>query len=276
MPNFTRRDFVTAVSGGCVASPLLFTITTSAQAQSNDEKSASSTNDLPPNFPAQDPDLAREIVGKSHRDLDSVKKMVESRPSLAKAAWDWGFGDWETALGAASHVGRPDIAEVLIAHGARPDIFAHAMLGNLDAVKAIVAANPGIQRTHGPHSITLLRHAEAGGDRAKAVLEYLQSLGDADHAPKNLEIDASTQAAMLGTYAYELGADGGSSTALTCAIVERRGGLAFKHGDSPRNLFHQGNGEFHPAGAPHVRIIVRDNTLTIVDGDINIKATKSA
>ena len=32
------------------------------------------------------------------------------------------------------------------------------MLGQLDVVKAAIAASPGVQRVKGPHSITLLRH----------------------------------------------------------------------------------------------------------------------
>ncbi|MFG0285287.1 MAG: hypothetical protein ACF8R7_12785, partial [Phycisphaerales bacterium JB039] len=70
---------------------------------------------------------ARAIVGASHTDLDRVEALLAEDPSLARAAYDWGFGDWETALGAASHMGRPDIAEALIARGARPDLFTFAM-----------------------------------------------------------------------------------------------------------------------------------------------------
>ena len=62
-------------------------------------------------FPSQHPHLAREIVGVAHRDLARVKELVSAHPSLAKASWDWGFGDWETALGSASHVGNRPIAE---------------------------------------------------------------------------------------------------------------------------------------------------------------------
>ena len=69
------------------------------------------------------------------------------QPTLSKATFDWGFGDWETALGAASHVGSREIAELLIANGAHPTIFSAAMLGQLDAVKAFVEAAPGIQKT---------------------------------------------------------------------------------------------------------------------------------
>ena len=80
-------------------------------------------------FPSQDPQRVRDTVLYAHFDLDRVKTLVEESPALAKAAIDWGFGDWETALGAASHMGRRDMAELLMAHGARPDLFTHAMMG---------------------------------------------------------------------------------------------------------------------------------------------------
>src|SRR5260221_7652887 len=80
-------------------------------------------------FPAHPPELAREMVTVSHFNLKSVKELVEARPALAKASWDWGFGDWETALGAASHMGNRAIAEYLIANGAGLSLFSAAMLG---------------------------------------------------------------------------------------------------------------------------------------------------
>src|SRR5262249_3053675 len=56
-------------------------------------------------FPAQPAALAGETVTVSHTNFKRVKELVEAHPALAKASWDWGFGDWETALGAASHTG---------------------------------------------------------------------------------------------------------------------------------------------------------------------------
>ncbi len=138
---------------------------------------------VPDMFPTQPPALVREMVTVAHGNFQRVRELVEDRPSLAKAAWDWGFGDWESALGAASHTGNRDIAEYLIAHGARPSLFSAAMLGQLDVVKAFIAAQPGSQRIAGPHSISLLAHAKAGGAKAEAVLRYLESLGDAGSAP---------------------------------------------------------------------------------------------
>ena len=120
--------------------------------------------------------LVQEFVGNSHGDLDRVKQLLAQEPGLINAAWDWGGGDFETGLGAASHMGRKDIASFLLEHGARLDIFAAAMLGNLEVVKAALTAHPEALRTPGPHGIPLIVHAEKGGEEAKAVLAYLQSL----------------------------------------------------------------------------------------------------
>jgi hypothetical protein len=136
--------------------------------------------ELPPAFPRQEAEAVEETVRVAHGNLERVKQLVERRPALAKAAMDWGFGDWEDALGAASHVGRRDIAELLIKYGARPTLFSAAMMGQLELVRGFVAAVPGAQRLLGPHSISLLAHARAGGDLARPVREYLEQLGDAD------------------------------------------------------------------------------------------------
>jgi hypothetical protein len=73
-------------------------------------------------------------------------------------------------------MGRKDIANFLLEHGARLDIFAAAMLGKLEIVKAALSMYPAALKTPGPHGISLIAHAQAGGNDAAAVLEYLQSL----------------------------------------------------------------------------------------------------
>jgi len=115
------------------------------------------------------------FVGDAHGDLDAVRTALELDPTLANAAWDWGDGDWETALGAAAHMGRRDIAELLLAHGARLDAFAAAMLGDVSVVRAILADHPETRDKLGPHGIPLRAHAEAGGEHALAVLELLDA-----------------------------------------------------------------------------------------------------
>jgi hypothetical protein len=113
----------------------------------------------------------------AHGDLEAVKALLTELPTLVNAVWDWGGGDFESAIGAAAHMGRRDIAEYLLTHGARIDLYAAAMLGQLEVVKAILAANPEARRVPGAHGIPLIVHAQQGGEGAKAVLEYLQSLG---------------------------------------------------------------------------------------------------
>src|SRR5436190_8545031 len=133
-----------------------------------------------PDFPEHDPQIERARVKRfviaGHFNLEAVKEMLAADPPLINGAIDWGNGDFETALGGASHMGRRDIAEFLLEHNARMDVFAATMLGKLDIVKAAVAAFPNIVNVPGPHKIPLIRHAEKGGDNARAVLEFLRSL----------------------------------------------------------------------------------------------------
>ena len=225
-------------------------------------------------FPSHDPDLVREMVAVSHGNVKRVKELVEARSKFALAAWDWGFGDWESALGAASHVGNREIAEYLIAHGARPSIFSATMLGQLDVVKAFVTASPGVQRIHGPHGITLLAHARAGGERAKAVLTYLEQIGDADQRLQSPALTDAEAAAFVGTYAY------GSGPNDRIIIDATKGQLGFMRVNATkRGLAQRGPQEFSPAGAPEARIRFtveegRATTLTVHDTDVVVTARR--
>jgi hypothetical protein len=133
-----------------------------------------------PDFPEHDPQIDRAKVKRfviaGHFNLEAVKEMLAAEPALINGAIDWGNGDFETALGGASHMGRRDIAEYLLEHNARMDVFAATMLGKLDIVKAAVAAFPNIVNLPGPHKIPLIAHAEKGGEQAKALLEFLRPL----------------------------------------------------------------------------------------------------
>ncbi|MBI3885812.1 MAG: ankyrin repeat domain-containing protein [Opitutae bacterium] len=118
----------------------------------------------------------RQFVAAAHGDLPMTQAMLAAQPHLLNATWDWGNGDFETALGGASHMGRRDIALFLLEHGARPDLFAMTMLGYLDVVKALLAARPDALKCPGPHGIPLIVHAEKGGAEALPVLEFLRQL----------------------------------------------------------------------------------------------------
>ncbi len=117
--------------------------------------------------PPLEPQLVMAFVGNAHGDLNKAKELLAQEPALINAAWDWGGGDWETALGAASHVGNKGIAMFLIGSGARMDIFAAAMLGKEKIVREMIADNPLLKTAKGPHGIPLVTHAKAGGRRGK-------------------------------------------------------------------------------------------------------------
>lgn len=119
-------------------------------------------------------DLVRDFVVAGHGDLEKVKAMLVETPTLVNAVWDWGGGDWESALGGAAHVGRRDIATFLIEHGAHLDVFAAAMLGKLGIVQAMVTDNPAVVNARGPHGIPLVRHAAMGGEQSAHVLAFLK------------------------------------------------------------------------------------------------------
>jgi len=114
-------------------------------------------------------------VRVAHGDLARTKEMLEEQPGLLNATWDWGGGDFETALGGASHMGNREIAGHLLDQGARLDLFCAATMDMLAVVRGVIDTYPAAIGWKGPHGIPLLRHAELG--EADQVLEYLKSKG---------------------------------------------------------------------------------------------------
>lgn len=245
----TRRSLLAAalMAVGGSALPASWTAGRPAGVSSTAARSAESSGGaLPPYFPHQDPELVQRVVGASHSSLDTVRELVGRWPELAKAQWDWGLGDWESALGAASHTGRREIAEFLIAHGARPTLFSAAMLGQLTVVRAYVEAAPGVQEIPGPHGIPLLVHARAGGDAAAPVVAYLEEVGGAggDAWPA---LEEGVAARLVGTYRTAAGE--------VLEVTEGRRGLMLGEPEGvARGMIHRGDGVFHLAGALSARV----------------------
>ncbi len=67
-------------------------------------------------------------------------------------------------------MGNKPIAEYLLAHGARMDVFCATMLGKTEIVKAFLVDDPKSVALKGPHGISLLRHAQAGKQEALAAM----------------------------------------------------------------------------------------------------------
>src|SRR5437016_2607432 len=86
-------------------------VSASAWAQNNDN----SIRPEPARGQRQDLDLVKAFVQAGHGDenLPKVKEYLAYNPKLVYASWDWGGGDWETALGGASHIGSRQMARYL-------------------------------------------------------------------------------------------------------------------------------------------------------------------
>ena len=103
-----------------------------------------------------------EFVSAAHGDLAKTKKILQENPLIINCANQFNKGDFETALGGASHMGRNDIADFLIEKGARLDMFSMTFLGYTDFVRALIGKLPHYLTAPGPHGFTLLHHANVG------------------------------------------------------------------------------------------------------------------
>jgi len=233
-------------------------------------------------FPQQDPTVVKDAVGASHGNFARIRELVEQQPAMARASIDWGFGDWETCIDAASHVGNKPIADFLLTHGARPTLFSAAMMGQIDTVKAFVAARPGIQKIYGPHGITLMAHAKAGGPDAAAVVQYLVSLGDADIPLATQPLEAADRDGLVGKYVYGPGPRDHFVIDVQQDRFSGRDQLGIDRPQGParRFLMHTGNLVFFPQGVPTAKIAFakeggRFTQLTLADPNVMLTAKRA-
>lgn len=167
----TRREFIVTTALGFGLAAVGARSETPASTAITTPEWKNPVKDFPERAPQVEAGLAKRFVIAAHTDLAAVQEMLAVRPELVNATWDWGKGDFESGLGAASHMGRKDIAHYLLEHNARLDIFAAAMLDLYEVVKGALTAQPKLLDVPGPHGISLLAHAKYG--KAAQVLEFL-------------------------------------------------------------------------------------------------------
>src|SRR5262249_55589770 len=138
--------------------------------------------------------------------------------------------------------------------------------------KGFIAASPGVQKTRGPHSISLLAHAKAGGAAAKAVVDYLTTIEGADDGPAVQPLSEAEAAALAGTYTL------GPTPADRFEVTASKAQLSIgRPGHFARGLFHLGNFEFCPIGAESVRVAFTREApakLTVRDGELVLSANR--
>lgn len=118
------------------------------------------------------PDEGNQFIIECHFDLDAVRRKAAQTPALVHA---FNAQMNESALGAAGHMGRRDIAEFLLEQGAEMELATAAMLGRTDLVAEALAQDPAKANSGGAHGIPLAFHAAMSGD--VELLEMLWHAG---------------------------------------------------------------------------------------------------
>ena len=120
-------------------------------------------------------------------------------------------------------------------------------------------------------------HARLGGPPANAVVQYLESLGDADQPLPSEPLAPEDRALLEGTYSF-----GDRPRDSFVVNIDKQFGLMLtRAGATARGIRHLGRLEFAPAGAPAVRIrFERDGAkivaLTVSDPDVVVRAKKTS
>jgi hypothetical protein len=144
-------------------------------------------------------DLVKDWVGKAHqRQIEPMKELLKRQPGLLQSSWDWGAGDWESGMQAAAHTGSRDMALFLSDSGARLDLFAATMLGQLAVLKVAAETSPGCLQVRGAHGIPLLSHAVVGEAPARSAMDYLLARGVDVNARHNNGMTALMMAVQTG------------------------------------------------------------------------------
>lgn len=121
--------------------------------------------------------VVKEFVIAGHGNFPKVEAMLKDTPNLLYTKFDWGNGDYESAIEGAGHVGNKEIANYLLERGDRVTLYVLTMLGKTELVKPILEAYPNLINGKGPHGFSLLHHAKVGGKDSEALYAYLQEKG---------------------------------------------------------------------------------------------------
>lgn len=97
-----------------------------------------------------------QFIIDAHSNLELVKEKAAANPELVHA---YNPETIESALGAAGHMARRDIAQFLLDQGAELELATAAMMGMLDDVRKKLEADPALALSGGAHNIPVAAHA---------------------------------------------------------------------------------------------------------------------
>ncbi len=110
------------------------------------------------------------LVLASHGNLARVQELVAQRPELINEPGVGNDFGGETPLAAASHTHNRAIAELLLANGARHNVYTATFIGDRDRVVSFLDDHPALVRAPGIHNIPILSFA-TNGDLARLLIE---------------------------------------------------------------------------------------------------------
>jgi ankyrin repeat protein len=126
-------------------------------------------------------------------DLAQARALLEQDAALAQAR----DTDSVPLLMKAIYFGRAQIADLLLEHGAEPDIFAAAVLGKVERLKALAQADPQLVHAYSPDGWTALHLAAHFGQR-EAVEALLAAGASVQARSHNMMHNTPLHAAMPG------------------------------------------------------------------------------
>jgi ankyrin repeat protein len=132
------------------------------------------------------------FVSIAHADFDKVRQLLNANPALlnTRASWD------ELAIEAAAHTGHLEMAEWLAEKGGAVSTCTAVLLGRVELVKQVLAADRLVIHERGAHDISILGYTAYAQEQA-SIAELLLKAGAPVHG-KALGVTALHLAAQKG------------------------------------------------------------------------------
>ena len=142
------------------------------------------------------PELIVEATNNAHGNLSRTRELIEAHPGLLNAPSPLD----ETPIQAATQLANLPIIEYLIGKGAPVDFFTAIVLGQAEAVRKEIEANPARVHDRGVHGLPALYFAAIGGHLEIAAILHENGAGVNDACPSA----APLHGAVMGSNAEVL------------------------------------------------------------------------